>query len=242
MLERLARFVGADSAVLAVRARRARGRDAPAVTPGTTPTSARSAVPDADWPTGTDEVIGSVTLAWRTGPADVDPRGARAARGRRRRARLDAGARPGRAGGADERGAVPLARRALVGLHAACTASTGDIQYLSPSTARFSGFEVGSELRGLRDRAPGRRGRWWPRCSGRCAARGRGATSPPVRGADPRRANGEYRWLEMIATNLSTTRSSAASWSTPVTSRNGARPATSSQRINESLEQHQPRS
>ena len=42
---------------------------------------------------------------------------------------------------------------------------------------------------------------WWPRSSDRCGPVARGATSPPFE-VRIRDADGEYRWLEMIATNL----------------------------------------
>ena len=187
MLERLARFVGADcrgargapdelEAGTAPPARLVRpGPGSPE--PGPTPTG---------WPAPTRS-IGSVTLGWRAGPS----RRSTARRSSRSAVvgdalDLDAGPGAGRAGGAHERGAVPLARRALVRLHARVRRARRhqvpepvDRAVLRPRRRR--------ELHRSRASCTPTTSSSWPRSSDRCAPSGRGATLAAVRGADPRR-------------------------------------------------------
>ncbi len=176
VLERLARFVGADAAVLAARMSelkegsiRQHAWYAPEVgepSPGT----------DADWVTGVEESIGSVTLSWRQGQPSGSRRGARAARGRRRRTHLDAGARPRGSRGPQQRRAVPLAGGALVGLHAGLRRVR---RHQVPQPGHRAVLEPSGrlELQRSRDRA----------------SRGRRPRRPRLRTAAPERSRGELR-------------------------------------------------
>ncbi len=199
VLERLARFVGADSAVLAARMSelkegsiRQHAWYAPEVgepSPGT----------DADWVTGVEESIGSVTLSWRQG----EPSGPREAReplavvgdaliSTLARVRAEAAVR-----NSEERFRSLAEHSSDFML---VYGEFGDIKYLSPSTARFSSLRVGSSFNDP--------GIVHPedvdlvaRVFGPLRLSGRGASCAPFE-VRIRGGNGEYRWLEMIATNL----------------------------------------
>src|SRR6478672_7049662 len=208
VLQRLARFVGADSAVLAAR------RDELAAgivrrhawyspelleEQERSPERAPSADGGATQEAGTREVIGSVTLEWRSESANVD------------REALEplvvvgdalvstlARVRAERAVRSSEERFRSLAEHSSDFM---CVyGETGEIMYLSPSTARFTGFGVGTSFStpglvhpddiGLVTEVFG------PLRAGPC-----GETCQPVE-VRIRDAKGEYRWLEMIATNL----------------------------------------
>ncbi len=76
----------------------------------------------------------------------------------------------------------------------------GDIKYVSPSTARFSGLEVGASFAESGLVHPDDHS-MVSDVFGTLRERGRGATSRPFE-VRIRSVNGEFRWLEMVATNL----------------------------------------
>jgi diguanylate cyclase (GGDEF)-like protein/PAS domain S-box-containing protein len=198
VLEQLARFVGADSAILAARASD--------VDPGASPHAwyapelgPPGPATDAEWAAATEEAIGSVTLTWRHG----GPRGSREDReplavvgdaliSTLARVRAEQTVRT------SEERFRSLAEHSSD--YVLVYGEQGEVKYVSPSTARFSGLEVGSSFT--------RPGIVHPDDVGLVAdvfgplrERGGGATCRPfelrIRGG-----NGEYRWLEMVATNL----------------------------------------
>ena len=76
----------------------------------------------------------------------------------------------------------------------------GDIRYLSPATARFSGLEVGASFTDPGIVHPDDLSRV-AEVFGPLRLSGCRETCPPFE-VRIRNGNGEYRWLEMIATNL----------------------------------------
>ncbi len=118
VLERLARFVGADSAVLAARTSDIEGGRARQHAWFSPELGAPDRGTRADWVSGIEEAIGSVTLTWHR----RQPLGSREDREPLAvvgdALDLDPGPSAGRASGADERRAVPVPRRALDRLHA----------------------------------------------------------------------------------------------------------------------------
>jgi diguanylate cyclase (GGDEF)-like protein/PAS domain S-box-containing protein len=196
VLERLARFVGADAAALAARSSQvATGRVShhawhdPDLGPPVVGDDAK----------GTAEAIGSVTLLWRRGapqgpPEDREPL---AVVGDALISTL-ARVRAERAVRTSEERFRSLAEHSTD--YMLVYDEAGDIQYLSPSTARFSGLAVGAswldpEIVHPDDISV------VASVFGPLRAGGRGEACRPfearIRGAD-----GEYRWLEMVATNL----------------------------------------
>jgi PAS domain S-box-containing protein len=163
------------------------------------PERARTADGGATQEAGTREVIGSVTLEWRTESANID------------REALEplvvvgdalvstlARVRAERAVRSSEERFRSLAEHSSDFM---CVyGETGEIMYLSPSTARFSGFGVGASFATPGIVHPDDIGLvaevFGPLRAGPC-----GATSQPFE-VRIRDAEGEYRWLEMIATNL----------------------------------------
>jgi diguanylate cyclase (GGDEF)-like protein/PAS domain S-box-containing protein len=199
VLERLAKFVGADSAVLAARTSEVElGRvlqhawhnpELGTPPPGT----------DADWLTGTEEAIGSVTLCWRQGqtPGPREEREPLTVIGDALISTL-ARVRAERAVRVSEERFRSLAEHSSDFM--LVYDEVGDVKYLSPSTARFSALEVGASF--------GAPGIVHPDDVERVTAVFR-----PLRASEPgtssrpfevriRGGNGEYRWLEMVATNL----------------------------------------
>ncbi len=199
VLGRLARFVGADSAVLAARAREVESGRLPkhawyapelaALHPGT----------DADWVTGTEEAIGSVTLSWRRGA----PIGSREERepltvigdaliSTLARVRAESAVR-----NSEER-FRSLAEHSTD--YMLVYGESGEIKYLSPATARFSGLGEGASFTDP--------GVVHPddvalvgEVFGPLREGGQGETCRPFE-VRIRAATGAYRWLEMVATNL----------------------------------------
>jgi diguanylate cyclase (GGDEF)-like protein/PAS domain S-box-containing protein len=198
VLERMGRFVGADSAVLIGRASelgRGRAHSHAWYASGSAPEFGT----DDDWLTGHEESIGSVTLSWRSEP----PRGSReeweplcvvgdALISTLARARAEEAVRD------SETRFRSLAEHASDFM--LVYDEGGDVKYASPATIRFSGLDVGVSFT--------ERGIVHPdddevvaEVFGPLRAEGLGSTSRPfevrIKGAD-----GEYRWLEMVATNL----------------------------------------
>jgi diguanylate cyclase (GGDEF)-like protein/PAS domain S-box-containing protein len=198
VLERLGRFVGADSAVLMGRASElGTGRaHSHAWYAGGAPPEFGS---DDDWLTGTEESLGSVTLSWRIEP----PRGSReeweplcvvgdALISTLARVRAEQAVRD------SETRFRSLAEHASDFM--LVYDEVGDVKYASPATVRFSGLDVGTSFmeRGI---VHADDVELVAEVFGPLRAGGIGSTSRPfevrIKGAD-----GEYRWLEMVATNL----------------------------------------
>ncbi|MGZ4688331.1 MAG: PAS domain S-box protein [Acidimicrobiia bacterium] len=199
VLARLARFVGADSAVLAARTSEIEGGRAKQHSWHDPELGEPDTWTDEDWLTGTEEAIGSVTLCWRRG----QPVGTR-----------------------EEREPLTVVGDALISTLARVRAEqavrnseerfralaehssdymlvygeSGDVKYQSPSTARFSGLKVGSSFTDPGIVHPDDV-QIVAEVFGPLRAGGQGATCPPFE-VRIRSGDGEYRWLEMIATNL----------------------------------------
>ena len=208
VLQRLAQFVGADAAVLAARRDeleagtvRRHAWYAPELLEEQERSGERAPTADDGAPpeVGTREVIGSVTLEWRSGSVIVD------------RETLEplvvigdalvstlARVRAEHAVRSSEERFRSLAEHSSDFM---CVyGETGEIMYLSPSTARFSGFGVGASFSTAGIVHPDDVG-VVAEVFGPLRASPCGATSQPFE-VRIRDADGEYRWLEMIATNL----------------------------------------
>lgn len=77
----------------------------------------------------------------------------------------------------------------------------GTLRYLNPSAARFSGATVGSAFVARTVRVHPDEAEMVARVFADLGSAGLGAVSPPFE-ARLRRADGEFRWIELIATNL----------------------------------------
>jgi diguanylate cyclase (GGDEF)-like protein/PAS domain S-box-containing protein len=193
VLERMARFVGADAATLHDEAGASQhtwchpdARLGPASGPG-------------ERAEGTREDLGPVTLEWTSGPAPED------------RAALEPLAVIGDALAltlarvrAEQAVRASEVRFRSLAEHASefmlVYSEQGEILYQSPSAGRFSGFGVGGNF--------SESGIVHPddvavvaEVFGPLRASAQGTTAPPFE-VRIRRVDGEYRWLEMVATNL----------------------------------------
>jgi diguanylate cyclase (GGDEF)-like protein/PAS domain S-box-containing protein len=197
VLERLAKFVGADSALLAARSSDLKdglaehawyAPELGSPTPGT----------EADWVTGVEESIGSVMLSWRHG-APTTPREAReplAVVGDALISTL-ARVRAEQAVHTSEERFRSLAEHSSD--YMLVYGEAGDVRYLSPATARFSGLQIGANFTDSTvhpDDIP-----VVAKIFGPLRLSERGTSSAPFE-VRIRDAEGEYRWLEMVATNL----------------------------------------
>jgi diguanylate cyclase (GGDEF)-like protein/PAS domain S-box-containing protein len=194
VLSQLAHFVGADRAVLAP------DPDDPSshyvwLHPELRELRARGTAPEM----GTHEVLGAVALEWRADRPVVDHEGLEpltvigdALVSTLARVRAEQAVR------ANEERFRSLAEHSSDFM--LVYSEQGEVRYLSPSTARFSGFATGVRFADQTIVHPDDV-QLVAEVFGPLRASPCGSTSRPFE-VRIRRADGEYRWLEMIATNL----------------------------------------